>query len=73
MMGRRGGSCYRVRGRAIPDDAAQDIDADIVQRRLFAEILGINDARDERITYVGGNRDAAWLRPKWIAGDSPAP
>lgn len=45
-----------------PADAAQDIDADIVQRRLFAEVFGIADARDERITYVGANRDVAWLQ-----------
>lgn len=43
-------------------DAAQDIDADIVQRCLFDQCFGIPDARDERITYVGANRDAAWLQ-----------
>ena len=42
-----------------PSDAAQDIDADIVQRKLIEGVLGVNDARDERITYVGANRDAA--------------
>lgn len=49
-------------GTFDPDDAAQDIDADIVQRRLIEPVLGVSDARDERITYVGANRDAAWLQ-----------
>lgn len=43
-------------------DAAQDIDADIVQRHLFDQGFGITDPRDERITYVGANRDPAWLQ-----------
>jgi uncharacterized protein (DUF1015 family) len=45
-----------------PADAAQDIDADIVQRRIIEPVLGVSDARDERIIYVGANRDAAWLQ-----------
>jgi uncharacterized protein (DUF1015 family) len=49
-------------GTFDPNDAAQDIDADIVQRRLIEAVLGVNDPRDERITYVGANRDAAWLQ-----------
>ncbi len=43
-------------------DAAQDIDADIVQRHLFDQGFGITDPRDERITYVGANREPAWLQ-----------
>jgi uncharacterized protein (DUF1015 family) len=49
-------------GTFDPDDAAQDIDADIVQRQIIEQLLGVADARDERITYVGANRDAAWLQ-----------
>ena len=49
-------------GTFDPDDAAQDIDADIVQRRIMEQVLGVSDARDERIIYVGANRDAAWLQ-----------
>ena len=41
-------------------DAAASIDHDIVQRTLLAD-LGIPDAADERLTFVGANRDAAWL------------
>ena len=41
-------------------DAAASIDHDIVQRTLFAD-LGIADAADERLTFVGANKDAAWL------------
>ena len=49
-------------------DAAQDIDADVVQRLFFDQVLGIRDARDERLTYVGANRDAQWLQGEVDAG-----
>ena len=55
-------------GTFDPDDAAQDIDADIVQRHLFADVFGIHDARDDRLTYVGANRDARWLQDQVDAG-----
>jgi uncharacterized protein (DUF1015 family) len=55
-------------GTYDPADAAQDIDADIVQRRLFVDVFGIADARDERIAYVGANRDAAWLQAQVDSG-----
>jgi uncharacterized protein (DUF1015 family) len=55
-------------GSFDPNDAAQDIDADIVQRNLFAKVLGIHDARDDRLTYVGANRDARWLQEQVDAG-----
>jgi len=51
-----------------PSDAAQDVDADIVQRVMFDKCLGITDARDKRITYVGANRDATWLQQQVDAG-----
>lgn len=61
--------CLRPRaGTFDPADAAQSIDADIVQRKLFAEVLGIADARDDRLTFVGANRDAAWLQGEVDAG-----
>lgn len=62
---------WRLRPRAgsfDPADAAQDIDADLVQRKLFAEILGIPGAGDERLTFVGANRDARWLQAEVDAG-----
>jgi len=49
-------------GTFDPDDAAQNIDADIVQRLIFDRIFGIADARDDRLTYVGANRNAEWLQ-----------
>lgn len=55
-------------GTFDPADAAQDIDADVCQRLLFADVLGISDARDERLTFVGANRDAAWLQAEVDAG-----
>ena len=45
-------------------NAAECIDAAIVQKRVFEEICGISDPRDERLTFVGGNRDAAYLRQR---------
>jgi uncharacterized protein (DUF1015 family) len=51
-------------------DAAADIDADIVQRRLFADVFAITDARDARLTFVGGDRSADYLRAQVDAGAS---
>jgi uncharacterized protein (DUF1015 family) len=55
-------------GTFDPNDAAQDIDADIVQRNLFAGVFGLADARDDRLTFVGANRDAGWLQNEVDAG-----
>ena len=55
-------------GTFDPGDTAQDIDADIVQRRLIEQVLGVSDPRDERIIYVGANRDADWLQGQVDAG-----
>lgn len=55
-------------GTFDPEDAAQDIDADIVQRRIIEQLLGVSDARDDRITYVGANRDAEWLQGQVDSG-----
>jgi uncharacterized protein (DUF1015 family) len=57
-------------GAFDPDDAAQDVDADIVQRLIMDRCLGLSDARDARITYVGANRDAAWLQAQVDSGAS---
>lgn len=61
----RAGQWWRLRPRPTAydaSDAAQDIDADIVQRCIMGPCFGLDDARDKRITYVGANRDAAWLQ-----------
>lgn len=66
-----GATWWRLRPRAGTfdmADAAQDIDADIVQRRLFADVFGIHDARDDRLTFVGANHDARWLQSEVDAG-----
>ncbi|QDU38487.1 hypothetical protein Mal4_28150 [Maioricimonas rarisocia] len=66
------GKWYRLTprdGSYDAQDAAQAIDADIVQRHIIDGILGISDARDKRINYVGGNKDAAWLKSRVDAGD----
>jgi uncharacterized protein (DUF1015 family) len=49
-------------------NAAESIDADIVQRHLFAAALGIEDPRAKELTFVGGNRDAAYLKGQVDAG-----
>ena len=49
-------------GTFDPDDAAESIDYGIVQKNLFAHVFGIVDAGDLRLTFVGSNRDAAWLQ-----------
>lgn len=49
--------------------AVETVDADIVQRRLFDGVLGISDARDERLTFVGGDRDARYLKARVDAGE----
>jgi uncharacterized protein (DUF1015 family) len=49
-------------GTFDPDDAAEAIDHDLVQKNLFAHVFGIADAGDERLTFVGSNKDAAWLQ-----------
>lgn len=52
-----------------PRNAAESIDAAIVQRHVIAGVLGISDPRDKRINYVGGNKDAAYLKARVDAGD----
>ena len=49
-------------------NAAEAIDSDIVQRHLFAGVLGIEDPRAKELNFVGGNRDAAYLRAQVDAG-----
>jgi uncharacterized protein (DUF1015 family) len=55
-------------GTFDPGNAAQDIDADIVQRNFFAKVLGITEPGDDRLTFVGANRDANWLQEQVDAG-----
>ncbi len=52
-----------------PNNAAESIDADIIQRHLFDAILGISDPRDERLNFVGGNKDSAYLKARVDAGE----
>lgn len=52
-----------------PSNAANSIDAGIVQRKIFAEIFGIEDERDTAITFVGGNKDSAYLKSKVDSGE----
>ena len=49
-------------GTFDPDDAAESIDYGIVQKSLFAEVFGISEPGDDRLTFVGSNKEAAWLQ-----------
>lgn len=51
------------------ENAAEVIDADIVQRHIIAGILGMPDARDKRINYVGGNKSAEYLVERVDSGE----
>lgn len=48
-------------GTFDPENAAEAIDADVIQRHIIDAVLGMPDARDKRINYVGGNKDARYL------------
>jgi uncharacterized protein (DUF1015 family) len=52
-----------------PQNAAESIDADILQRHVIDSLLGMKDARDKRINYVGGNKNAAYLVSRVDHGD----
>jgi len=56
-------------GTFDPGNAAESIDSDIIQRQIIDGILKISDARDKRINYVGGNKDAAYLVERVDHGD----
>ncbi|MFQ5526671.1 MAG: DUF1015 family protein [Thermoanaerobaculia bacterium] len=66
-----GGSWYRLTPRSSTydsDNAVEVIDADIVQRKLFDEVMEIAAAADERLRYVGANKSAVYLRDEVDAG-----
>ena len=52
-----------------PTNAVQVIDADIVQRHIFHALLGIADARDERLNFVGGDRPIPYLMSRVDNGE----
>jgi len=55
--------CLRpIPGTFDRDDASEAIDSRIVQKNLFAQVFGIADAGDVRLTFVGSNKDAGWLQ-----------
>ena len=52
-----------------PENAAESIDANIVQRHIIGKILGMSDSRDKRINYVGGNKTSEYLVERVNNGD----
>ncbi len=56
-------------GSYDPENAAESIDADIVQRHIIDKILGMSDNRDKRINYVGGNKTSEYLVERVNNGD----
>lgn len=66
------GEWYLLQPKAAsfnPNDAAEAIDADIVQRHIISGVLGMTDARDKRINYVGGNKESAYLKDRVDSGE----
>ncbi|MEM7260790.1 MAG: DUF1015 family protein [Planctomycetota bacterium] len=66
------GQWFRLRpktGTFDPTNAAEDIDADIVQRHLFAGVLGIEDPKDDRLNFVGGNKPVSYLEERVAGGE----
>ena len=59
-----------VRANAFDSqDAADAIDAQILQRHVLDRLFGFTDARNKKINYVGGNKDAAYLQARVDSGD----
>jgi uncharacterized protein (DUF1015 family) len=59
------GGWHRLTPRPGTFDASspvETVDADIVHRLLFDGVLGIRDARDERLVFVGADRSASYMR-----------
>lgn len=52
-----------------PDNAVENIDADIVQRCLFQRILGIKDPRSNQLNFVGGDRSVDYLVSRVDSGE----
>jgi uncharacterized protein (DUF1015 family) len=49
-------------GTFDPNDAAEAIDHGLVQKNLFDHVFGITDAGDDRLAFVGSNKDVPWLQ-----------
>ncbi|MBL8851189.1 MAG: DUF1015 domain-containing protein [Planctomycetaceae bacterium] len=56
-------------GTFDPESAADSIDAAIVHKHIVQGVLGVSDARDKRLNYVGGNKDSRYLKSRVDAGD----
>lgn len=52
-----------------PADAVQTIDSNIVQEKIFTKVLDISDNKDPRLNFVGGNKDAAYLKSRVDNGE----
>ena len=66
------GDWYKLTPKAGTFDvgnAAASIDSEIIQRNLFAGVLGISDPRDDRLNFVGGNKDSAYLKSRVDSGE----
>lgn len=62
-----GGDWYRcaIRPKDIPNDPVAGLDVSILQDRLFAPVLGIQDPKtDSRIDFVGGIRGLEGLKER---------
>ena len=56
-------------GTYDPESAVDTVDSKIVQRLFFDDVLAIADPRDDRLTFVGGDRDAYYLKDRVDSGE----
>lgn len=52
-----------------PESIQEEIDSDIVQKKIYQEIFNIHNTKDKRINYVGGNRDISYLKSRVDNGE----
>ncbi len=66
-----GGEWYSMKPKfAVPTDPIESLDVTIIQKKVLAPILGINDPRkDKRIDFVGGIRGTAELEKVVNSGE----
>ncbi|MFW6200214.1 MAG: DUF1015 family protein, partial [Gemmatimonadota bacterium] len=67
-----GGRWFRLtprEGTYDPESAVEAVDSKIVQDLFFDDVLGIEDPRDDRLTFVGGDRDAYYLKERVDTGE----
>ncbi len=66
-----GGAWRRLRWGSVDGDAVARLDVQVLQDRVLAPLLGIDDPRnDQRIAFVGGSRGTTELERRVDAGEA---